>query len=936
MTIMYTKGVFLLLLLSLTNGLSAESARWQKTIDKVTPSVVSIQVEVPRAFETTRPITSQGTGFVIDAKRGIILTNRHIVQAGPVVATAIFVNQEEVELQPLYRDPVHDFGFFKFNPDDLNYISPKPLELRPDKAKVGVEIRVIGNDAGEKLSILDGTLARLNRDAPEYGRFRYNDFNTFYIQAASGATGGSSGSPVVNERGEVVALQAGGSFAANTNMFFPLDRVKHAYDRLINGEAVERGTLQTTFLYRSYAELVRLGLTESQERAFRKHDKNSQGALVVDHLLPAGPVDGFMAPGDILYRLNGKLIGSFIPLEDFLDKNVNQEVEITVIRGGKEMSRKVTVGDLNAITPTHYLEYGNGVLHNNSYQQARHLNKPIEGVVVATPGYLLGSAGMGSGSVITEINKQPVANLLDAKAVLEQIPLDEEFPIRFYGSRDPFNDSLAIVTNERQWHEANYCKPKAGNGVWLCEPLAEAPPAKPMEVQNAVYPKQPDPMADFIAPSLVWVNFSTPYPVDEIGNGRSSGTGMVVDADKGLLVVDRTTVPSALGDITLTFAGSVQIPAKVAFIHPLHNMALLQYDPALLGDTLVRSVKLADAEPSPGEIVNIVGTNYDYQVLVQSRKVSTYSPLKLNSGQSAQFKDANLMVIATDTPYSHSSGAFLNDNSEVTAMIVSYYAGRGNKNFWGISVKHVKDLLSFYQAGKDAIRSLEVEWGLVSFVSARRLGIPEEWLNRIAEKSPDKHQILAVNNTWKGTDAERKLLSGDILLAVNGDIVTDFRSVELAAQSPEVELTIARSGEVLNITVDTVALSTAGTERVVLWAGANLQLPHRAIRTGLGITTPGIYVSRHNFGSPAQHFGIRGQIITAVDDQPTPDLDTFIDVVKDKKDRESVRLKVLNFSGKEQVVTLTLSNVYWPLAEVVKTPTGWQRRALADQNEPSS
>ena len=136
--------------------ITSNNNKWAETITNVVNCVVSIHFSHVAPFDTENAVSSEATGFVVDASRGLILTNRHVVGPGPFTGYVVFDNHESVDVKPIFRDPIHDFGILKFNPQDVKYLKLTQLELAPDLAKVGTEIRVVGNDAGEKLSILSG------------------------------------------------------------------------------------------------------------------------------------------------------------------------------------------------------------------------------------------------------------------------------------------------------------------------------------------------------------------------------------------------------------------------------------------------------------------------------------------------------------------------------------------------------------------------------------------------------------------------------------------------------------------------------------------------------------------------------------------------------------------------------------------------------------
>ncbi len=908
---------------------TAQEADWSAMLERISSGVVSLDVDVPRAFDTDRNQSSQATGFVVDIEQGLILTNRHVISPGPVRAKALFINREEVELQPVYRDPVHDFGLFRFDPAALRFLQPAELRLAPERAAVGLEVRIVGNDAGEQLSILSGTIARLDRQAPQYGYGRYNDFNTFYIQAASGSSGGSSGSPVLDRRGDVVALNAGASNSAASSFFLPLPRIKRALDLIRAGEPVSRGTLQTRFVQMAYDELGRLGLQATTEGEYRQRFPGQIGMLVVSNVMPEGVADNILQVGDILLAVNRQPLVDFVTLEAALDDAVGGSVLVELERLGQKVSQQVAVADLHALTPAEYIEFGKAVVHELSYQQAWHLNRAQRGIYVAAPGYVLGTAGLPAYSVIEAVDGRSVTTLDEFAAVLGELADGQKATLRYYTLDEPATVQQSVMRMDRRWYPAKRCALERGSGEWPCRALPSGPAPQPQQPVNASFAPQPDRALQRISESLVLVNFDMPYSYSGVSEPHYYGTGLVVDAEQGLVVVDRNTVPEALGDVRLTFAASAEISGRVEFIHPLHNLAVLSYDPAELGSTRVRAAQLKPVELTPGDELRAVGLRPQGTLANQAVKVAAVAPLYYPLSNSLRFRETNLEGISLVTTPGI-DGVLMDKRARVVALWSSFAYDYGNdmrEDSRGVPVDVILETLQRVRSGQP-VYSLEIEMATLPMAQARNFGLPEAWTQRLLEHDPQRREVLTVVRTVAGSPADEWLRSGDLLLAVNAQPVNRFREVERAVHGrAAIDVTVWRDGTELTLSVPVMQLAGSGINRLLNWGGAVLQEPYRDVAAQRGIAPEGVYVSYYAYGSPAARANLSaGSRIVEVDGQPVANLNDFVASVADKGSGDSVRLTLREWNNAIRVITLKPDPEFWPAWEIVRNGD-WHRVA---------
>ncbi|KAH9142586.1 hypothetical protein AeRB84_013356 [Aphanomyces euteiches] len=919
-----------------------KDSQWIHSLENALGAIVTVRVLAVRHFDGDRPMYSVATGFIVDKKRGLILTNRHVVTPGPVVADAIFVNHEEVDLVPIYRDPVHDFGFFRFDPSAVDFLELHEIPLRPDLARVGTEIRVVGNDNAEKVQILPGILAKLDRAAPQYGLSGYNDFNTFYYAAASSTSGGSSGSPVLNIDGAAVALNAGGATNAASSYYLPLDRVKRALSFLQAGKLhIPRGTWQTIFRHVAFDEARKLGLSTDQERAIRSGFPQGSGVLVVEQVVPLGPADGILSVGDILIQLGQSFCTTFLDLENVLDDKVGETIDLTIQRGETLLEISLTIQDLHSITPNRFLEIGQCLLHDLSYQQARNMALPAGSVYLASPGHMLYKADIYDSCVIVSLNDTETPTLDAFIEMVKGLPHGTKASIQYFNPNNRHVVETAVITVDRQWFPMQLYTRNDADGVWhpLIYPVPKvlkgkkelnATSTSSVSPENLMPLQADDPKTTQLLSAMVFVRFDTPLTIDGIPMSSYDGIGYIFDSKQGYVLVDQYSVPVMLGEVQLTIAGSMQVPAAIRFVHPIHNFAILQFDVALVPSTLVSELPLDDKLTSlpvkVGDALNFVGLTRSLSVLTMKSVVTKIERLVTADFKVPRYKPSNVELLSFDLlSTSTRGGVFMDENGSIVALYMAFVSednpdGHSQAFAYGMPIHLVRDVVQTFKLGDKptSISYLPVQFTTMSVSDARAgLGLAPERVLAIETTYHDTRQVLSILRCTAGTQASSVLRSGDILLAIDDQIVAkDDDVARLCAGKVSVDALVLRDKNEVTIPIEMCELSAFGTRRVLIWSGMLIQPPHLAVLQK-GFDGHGVYCSQWFNGSPADKYSLRAcRYIVQVNDVATPTLDAFLKAVDNIEHGESVRMKTLDLETKCEMVTLKTDYIYWPTMDI--------------------
>lgn len=270
-----------------------------------------------------RRSSALGSGFVI-SEDGYVVTNNHVIEGADEILIEFF-NGSELKAEVIGTDPNTDIALLKVEAEGpLPFVSFSDSDV----ARVGDWVVAMGNPLGQGFSVSAGIVSARNRALSG----TYDD----YIQTDAAINRGNSGGPLFNMDGEVIGVNTailspnGGSIGIGFSMASNV--VTRVVDQLKEFGETRRGWLG-----------VRIqDVTEDVAEAMGL--ETASGALVTD--VPEGPAsEAGMEAGDVIISFAGTTVGDTRGLVRQVGNSpVGETVRVTVMREGKSMTLRVTLG----------------------------------------------------------------------------------------------------------------------------------------------------------------------------------------------------------------------------------------------------------------------------------------------------------------------------------------------------------------------------------------------------------------------------------------------------------------------------------------------------------------------------------------------------------------------------------------------------------------
>ncbi len=325
-------------------------------IRRVSPSVVSIGIQgtvreqgprnplledpffrrffnvPPDAGARERPFQSAGSGVVVDAKQGYIITNAHVVENARDI-TVTLSDQREFAAKLIGSDPQTDIAVIQITADGLSQIGFGDS----DALEPGDYVAAIGNPFGLQQSVSYGIVSALGRSGMNPDGFES------LIQTDASINPGNSGGALVNLRGELVGInnmilsRSGGNIGIG--FAIPVNMARSVMDQLIKFGSVKRGQLGVTIAPVTPDIAQALGIA------------SNGGALITQVTKESAAARAGLQAGDVVTSLNGRKVKSAAELRNAIGLlRVGDKVQIALLRDGKSRNVTAEIADPAAAT----------------------------------------------------------------------------------------------------------------------------------------------------------------------------------------------------------------------------------------------------------------------------------------------------------------------------------------------------------------------------------------------------------------------------------------------------------------------------------------------------------------------------------------------------------------------------------------------------------